>query len=129
MSKIQPGNATEVTCDLSWRGGKFTISLLHRPCRTSSSFAARASICQFQRKGVAALSSINDRCKNPPKSLRNISAKMFGGEGAISLAIGGQFTLLHALIDGLEHFHVSSAEWILNWSCRRRPFFEFVQIV
>src|SRR6266404_3285658 len=90
------------------------MSRLQLPRRTSSSFAASFSMCQFARNRVCEFNSRNDRWMNAHRSCRNRSAYILAGEGITLFRRFLCVALLHSLIGRPEDFDVGSAERKLN---------------
>src|SRR5271169_5922651 len=102
------------------------IRRLQVPRLTSSSFAARSSICQFEGNGVWGFSSRKDRWMNEDKSCRRTSAYILAGEGAMLACRPFGSAQLHSLIDRPQNFKVGFAERILCRSGLGGTAFDFV---
>src|SRR5260221_10893837 len=102
------------------------MSRLQVPRLTSSSFAAKSSICQFERNGVRGFNSRNERWMNEHKSCRIRSAYMLAGEGAILAPGSVGFAQLHSLIRSPEDFEVGFAERKLRGPGCRSAAFDFI---
>jgi hypothetical protein len=76
--KSHAGNATLTACDLSERGGMFTINRLISPRRQASNFEAITSMWGLSKNLACGFSSQNDRSTKAIRSQRINAARSPG---------------------------------------------------